>query len=79
VTPYVLVIEERNGTLRPQTFQQRGNLDVQYTWLVDQPEYYTYVAMFDFTQRKDRPLDDQFALTKRAQSPVSGWYGYAPW
>ena len=79
VNPYVLVTEERDGTLRPQTFPQRANLDVQYTWLVDQPEFYAYVAMFDFTQRKDRPLFDQFALTKREQTPISGWYGLAPW
>jgi hypothetical protein len=79
VNPYVLVTEERNGTLRPQTFQQRRNLDVQYTWLVDQPEFYAYVAMFDFTERRDRPLFDQFAVAKRAQTPVSGWYDYAPW
>ena len=79
VNPYVLVIEARDGTLQPQTFPQRTNLDVQYTWLVDQPEFYAYVAMFDFTQRKDRPLFEQFALTKREQTPVSGWYSYAPW
>jgi hypothetical protein len=79
VNPYVLVIEQRDGTLRPQTFPQRGNLDVQYRWLVDQPEYYAYLAMFDFTQRKDGPLHDQFSLTRREQTPVSGWYGYAPW
>ena len=79
VNPYVLVTEARDGTLRPQTFPQRTNLDVQYTWLVDQPEFYAYVAMFDFSQRKDRPLFEQFALTKREQTPISGWYGYAPW
>lgn len=73
VTPYILVVEQRDGSLRPQVFQGRGNLDVQYTWLLDQPQLYTYLAAFDFTQKRDAPLYDQFALTRRSQ--VAAWVG----
>ena len=76
VTPYVLVIEQRDGSLTHRTFERRGNLDVQYTWLLDQPEYYTYAAMFDFTQNRDAPIRDQFAMLKRQQMATSGWYGW---
>ena len=76
VTPYVLVIEQGNGSLTHRTFERRSNLDVQYNWLVDQPEYYTYLAMFDFTQNRDAPIRDQFAMSKRQQRlATSGWYG----
>ena len=76
VTPYVLIIEQRNGTLTHRTFERRSNLDVQYAWLLDQPDYYTYVAMFDFTKNRDAPILDQFALSKRQQMATSGWYGW---
>lgn len=79
VSPYILVIEKRDGTLTHQEFERRANLDVQYTWLVDQPEYYTYLAMFDFTKNRVAPIIDQFALSKRQQiqqMATSGWYGW---
>jgi hypothetical protein len=77
VTPYILVTERRrDGSLIPQTFSTRGNLDVQYSWVVDQPEDYTYVAMFDFTKNRDAPIFDQFAISKRQQIAASGQYGW---
>lgn len=78
-TPYILVIEQRDGSLVHQEFPRRGNLDVQFTWIVDQPEYYTYLAAFDFTKNRDAPLYDQFALSKRQQRQqlaTSGWHGW---
>lgn len=74
VTPYVLVIEQRDGSLRPQPFERRSNLDVQYTWLLDQPDYYTYLAMFDFTQNRDAPIADEFSLSKLSRVAASGYY-----
>lgn len=71
VSPYVLVIEQHDGSLMPQAFAHRGNLDVQYAWVLDQPERYTYLAAFDFTQRRDAPIYDQFALNQRV-SAVAG-------
>ena len=76
VTPYVLVLERKDGTQQPQAFPSRNQLDAQYTWIVDQPEGYAYVAMFDFTKRRDAPLYDQFALTVRRREATSGWYGW---
>jgi len=76
VTPYILVIEQRDGSLTHREFERRSNLDVQYSWLLDQPEYYTYLAMFDFTQNRDAPILDQFALSKRQELATSGWYGW---
>lgn len=77
VTPYILVVERSNGSLDHQTFERRANLDVQYTWLLDQPDYYTYAAMFDFTQNRNAPIADQFALAKRTfDARTSGWYGW---
>lgn len=75
-TPYILVVEKRDGSLTHQEFPGRVNLDVQYSWLIDQPEYYTYVAMFDFTKDRDVLIQDQFALSKRQQLATSGWYGW---
>lgn len=74
VTPYVLVIEQPDGKLVHQTFERRGNLDVQYNWVVDQPQYYAYLAMFDFSQKREAPILDQFAISKRQQMAASGWY-----
>ena len=74
--PYVIVVEKRDGTLTHLKLESRGNLDVQYSWLVDQPEYYTYIAMFDFTSNRDAPILDQFALSKRQQTAASGWHGW---
>ncbi len=73
VTPYILVIEKRDGTLTHQKFERRGNLEVQYFWILDQPERYTYLALFDFTKNRDAPIMDQFALSKRQQMATSGW------
>jgi len=72
VTPYVLVTERRDGSLTSQAFPHRGNLDVQYSWTLDQPEAYTYLAMFDFTKNRDAPIFDQFSLRRRSQA-ISGW------
>lgn len=72
--PYVLIVERRNGTLTPQVFASRANLDVQYTWTIDQTEDYTYAAMFDFTQKTDGPTADTFSVTRRRRMAVSGWY-----
>jgi hypothetical protein len=66
-TPYILIVENRDGSLMHQEFPRRGNLDVQYMWLVNEPDLYSYVAMFDFTQHRGAPIVDQFALLKRAQ------------
>ena len=83
VTPYILIIEQRNGSLTHQVFPRWTNLDVQYSWLLDQPDYYTYIAAFDFTKNRDAPLYDQFALMRRSQVASSGWYdgptGIAGW
>lgn len=76
VTPHILVIERRDGTLTHQKFSRRSNLDVQYSWLLDQPDYYTYVAMFDFTVNRNAPISDQFALSKQQEMATSGWYGW---
>lgn len=76
VTPYVLVIEQPDGKLVHQTFERRSNLDVQYNWVVDQPQYYAYLAMFDFSQKRDAPILDQFAISKRQQMAASGWHGW---
>ena len=76
---YILVVEQREGSFVHRTFPNRGNLDVQYSWLVDRPEYYTYVAMFDFTKNRGAPILDQFALSKRQQIQqlaTSGWHGW---
>lgn len=75
-TPYILVIQKRDGTLTHQAFERRDNLDVQYSWILDQPEYYTYLAMFDFTQNHNAPILDQFSLSQRQQTATSGWYGW---
>jgi hypothetical protein len=72
VTPYILVVERRDGTLNSQALPQRGNLDVQYNWVVDQPDDYTYIAAFDFTKKRDAPIFDQFSLMRRSQT-ISGW------
>lgn len=69
---YVLVIENRDGSLIHQEFPDRNHLDVMYTWLRDEPEDYTYLAMFDFKQH-DFLQEDQFALSKRQQAAASGW------
>jgi hypothetical protein len=76
VTPYVLVIERRDRSLTYQVFPSRNNLDAQYFSLVDEPDYYTYIAAFDFTQNRDAPLYDQFALMRRSQMIVGSWYGW---
>jgi len=75
VTPYVLVIERRDGSLVHQEFPHRYNLDTQYSWLLDQPDRYTYIAAFDFTKNRGAPLYDQFALMRRSQIAGS-WYGW---
>src|SRR5262245_12770258 len=54
--PYVLIIERRDGTLTHQEFSYLANLDVQYSWVLVQPEYYTYIAEFDLTQDPNGPL-----------------------
>jgi hypothetical protein len=71
-SPYVLVVERRDGSLQPQAFPGRNNLDAQYAWVIDQPEAYTYLAAFDFSQRRDVPLYEQFALMVRQQVATSG-------
>ncbi|HSX22524.1 MAG TPA: hypothetical protein VLE97_07110 [Gaiellaceae bacterium] len=76
VTPYVLVVERKSGILQPQAFPGRNQLEVQYAWVVDQPEDWAYVAAFDFTRRRDAPLYDQFALTVRRREATSGWYAW---
>lgn len=70
--PYVLVVEQRDGTFHPQTFHGRHNLDAQYAWLIDQPDYYTYAALFDFTAYRAAPIVDEFAMPRRAQAAVAG-------
>lgn len=74
--PYVLIVEQRDRTLRPQTFERRANLDVQYAWLIDQPAFYTYAALFDFTQKGDAPIADQFSISRQSQVASSGWYAW---
>lgn len=63
--PYVLVAERRDGSLTHQELPDRSRLEVMYEWRLDQPTDYTYLAMFDFTQNRDVPINDQFALSKR--------------
>jgi hypothetical protein len=75
ITPYILVIEQHDGSLTHRTFERRSSLDVQYSWVVDQPKRYTYLAMFDFTKNRDAPILDQFAISKRQHLATSGWYG----
>lgn len=60
-SPHVLVIENRDGSLVHQEFQDQNHLDVMYDWLLDQPEDYTYLAMFD----RGALQKDQFALSRR--------------
>ncbi len=74
VAPFVLVIEQRDGSMVHQEFPRRGNLDVQYAWLVDQPEYYQYIAAFDFTKDRAGPLYDHFAASTRPPADVSGYW-----
>jgi len=76
VTPYILVVERRDGSLVHQEFPHKANLDVQYSWLLDQPDYYTYIAAFDFTKNRAAPLYDQFALMQRSQVASSGWHDW---
>lgn len=73
--PYILVVERRDGSLVHQELPDRSRLEVMYEWRLDQPEDYTYLAMFDFTQNRDVPIYDQFALSKRRPTVASGWYG----
>lgn len=61
VTPYVLVIEGHDGSMRHQEFPRRANLDAQYMWIVEQPDLYKYVAAFDFTADRSSPIGDQFS------------------
>lgn len=78
VTPYVLVVERANNTVRPQTFERRTNLDVQYQWMLAQVDDYAYLAMFDFTQRRDAPVADEFSISLRpSATATSGWYASA--
>lgn len=72
-TPYVLVVEQRDGSLIHQEFPSRNQLDVMYDWRLDQPEDYTYLAMFDATQDRAAPIRDTFALSKRQQATAGGW------
>jgi hypothetical protein len=74
--PYILIAEKPDGTMSPSHYAQRGNLNVQYAWLVDQPEMYRYIAMYDFTKDPNVPLQDQFARAAAAPAAVAGWYGW---
>jgi len=74
VQPYVLIVQRRDGQVIAQTFPRRANLDVQYAWDIDQTNDYTYAAAFDFSQKTDGPVADAFAVTRRKQMAVSGWY-----
>lgn len=69
-SPYVLVVEQRDGKLVHQTFPSRNHLDVMYLWYQDQPEDYTYLATFDFT-KFDVLQEDEFALSRRKQAVAS--------
>jgi hypothetical protein len=74
VTPYVLVIESHDGSMHHQEFPHRNNLDVQFMWLGGQPQYYKYLAAFDFTADRSAPISDQFAPTTASggyAAPVS--------
>lgn len=70
--PYILVVERRDGSISPQAIRDRGDLDVQYTWQLSQPEIYTYVAAYDLARRNDAPLYHQFALAVRQQQAATG-------
>lgn len=70
-SPFILVIEQHDGALIHQQFPRREKLDAQYDWLVDQPEYYRYVAGFDFTRDQRGPLYDLFSSPRPAE--VAGW------
>lgn len=77
VAPHVLVVERKNGELLPHAFPGLNQLEVQYAWILDQPEDYAYIAAFDFTRRRDAPIYDQFALSvRKRQAATSGWYGW---
>jgi hypothetical protein len=71
-TPYVLVVEQRDGSLVHQEFPSQSHLDVMYTWRLDQPDY-TYLVMFDLTRDRGAPIHDTFALSRRQQAAASGW------
>jgi hypothetical protein len=72
--PYVLVVEGRDGSLTHQEFPSRNHLDVMYTWRHDQPEDYTYLAMFDVARDGTAPIRDAFSLSERQRATASGWY-----
>jgi hypothetical protein len=75
LTPYLLVIQERDGSTRPFIYQHRGNLDVQYAWVVDQmPDRYTYLAAFDLT-RQAEPIYDHFSRASTAAVGYVAWHG----
>lgn len=59
-SPYVLIVETPDGSLRHSEFPQRLNLDVQFTWLMDQPDLFRYAAAFDFTTQQ-APLHEAFS------------------
>ena len=71
--PYVVVTERRDGTLLSNVFENRAGLEVQYFWAREQPDYYTYLAAFDFTANPSGPLYHQFALLQRQRTATSGW------
>jgi hypothetical protein len=82
--PYIVVVEQRNpqerfGNLHTTAFETRNAMDVQYVWALEQPDYYTYLAAFDFTINPNAPVYDQFAVIYRLKSGTmtSGWWhGY---
>ena len=73
ITPYVLTIEKHDGSMEHQEFERRSNLEVQYMWLLGQPDMYKYAAAFDFTQRENPVIGEQFS--NDAQPLVASWYG----
>lgn len=63
--PYVFVVERPDGSLSHLLFQERRQLDVQFSAAIDHPDQYPhrYIASFDFTVNPRGPVDDRFAET----------------
>ena len=78
--PYIVVVEKRNpdqrfGNLHTTVYETRNAMNAQYQWALVQPDFYTYLAAFDFNVDMNAPVADQFAVIHRLRSGIvtSGW------
>jgi hypothetical protein len=81
--PFVMVVERKDpnaqfGNLLSTVYETRNSLMTQYQWGVDQTDFYSYIAAYDFTVDPNGPVMEQFAVLERLRSGAmtSGWPRY---